>query len=77
MKATIESTTEIVDVTQDGRVKARVWEGKTERGVPFVAYIVFVQSKSADDNAEFVRDLLECKVPTPETLKAIDARMIL
>lgn len=77
MKATIESTTEIVDVTQDGRVKARVWEGKTERGIPFVAYIVFVQGKGTDNHAEFARDLLECKVPTPETLKAIDLRMIL
>lgn len=79
MKATMESTDRIVPVrTGDGRtVRVRVWEGKTERGVPFVAYIAMIQCAVEHDQAELERDLEEHKPPTAETLRAIDARFIL
>ena len=77
MKATITSTTAIVSLDGAGKVKARVWEGITEAGVPFTAYIVTCQVHKDADNSEFERELHEHKEPEPATSRAIDARMIL
>lgn len=87
MKATITSTDRIVEIDAVGvecdsqygsgglcRTKARVWEGVTEGGVAFVAYIPLVMVHAADDNSEFERELAEHKSPEPDTLRAIDAR---
>lgn len=75
MNATIESTNAIVEVKPG--VRARVWEGRTEGGVPFTAYIMLCQVLTADDNAEFERDLQEeRKAPNDATRRAIDARML-
>lgn len=80
MKAHIESTDRIVPIKAvgfEGQTLARVWEGKTEAGVPFVAYIPIVQVHRAEDNSQFERELREHKPPTPATMRAIDARMII
>lgn len=76
MKATITSTSTIVDLDKAGTIKARVWEGVTENGIAFTAYIPYVQVRGSADNAEFERDL-EHKPPEPSTQRAIDMRMIL
>lgn len=79
MKATIQSTERIVTMAdvQGNHAFTRVFEGVTERGVPFVAYIMMVQVKKDADNAEFERDLSEHKQASPETLRAIDLRFVL
>ena len=80
MKATITSTDQIVDIDavgHPGQTKARVWEGMTEGGVPFTAYIPFVQVLKDDDNREFERELSEHKPPEVGTKRAIEARFIL
>jgi hypothetical protein len=79
MKATIESTDRIVTITdpQGAKALARVWEGTTAAGIPFVAYITMVQVRSNQQAAEFERELQEHKLPEPETLRAIDLRFIL
>ncbi len=80
MKATITSTDRIVTIKAigfDGQTKARVWEGITEAGVPFTAYIPIVQVHKANDNAQFEAELTKHKPPSSDTLKAIDTRMIL
>jgi hypothetical protein len=80
MKATIASTDRIVTIKAigfEGQTKARVWEGTTEAGVPFTAYIPIIQVHKAQDNAQFEAELTEHKQPTPDTLRAIDARMVL
>jgi len=79
MKATIESTTECVDMINlaGATYRARVWEGITEGGVAFTAYIVTVQVRKDADNAEFERDLQEHKPPSLETIRAIDPRFVL
>lgn len=90
MKATIVSTDQLVaiDAPADNpvermarpgppimrRVMARAWEGVTENGVQFTAYIPLMQVRSKDDNAEFERDLTEHKRPDPDTQRAIDMR---
>lgn len=80
MKAKIESTDQIVDIKaigHAGMTKARVWEGMTEAGVRFTAYIPVVQVHKQDDNTQFERELSEHKPPEDWTLRAINARMIL
>jgi hypothetical protein len=77
MKATIESTDQIVPVKADGReVRCRVWEGKTERGIPFTAYVVLVQVASEQKQDEFEQALKEHKKPSAETRRAIDRRLL-
>jgi hypothetical protein len=79
MRAQIVSTDQIVDVKavgHPGMTKARVWEGVTENGVRFTAYIPVVQVARTDDNSQFERELSEHKPPEDWTRRAIDARMI-
>lgn len=59
------------------RVMARVWEGETESGVKFTAYIPVVQVARTDDNSQFERELSEHKRPEDWTRRAIDMRLIL
>lgn len=79
MKATIVSTDKIVPITDPNgaRALARVWEGVTENGIPFVAYITRVQVRSNLDGREFERDLQEHKPADAETLRAIDLRFVI
>lgn len=79
MKATIQSTERVVKMAdvEGNQAFTRVFEGITERGVPFVAYVMVVQVKRDADNTEFQRDLSEHKQASPETVRAIDARFIL
>lgn len=79
MKAAITSTDQIVDIPaigHPGMTQARVWEGITERGVRFTAYIPFVQVHRQDDNSQFERDLCESKSPEDWTRRAIEARFV-
>lgn len=80
MKATITSTNQIVDIKaigHPGMTKARVWEGVTDSGVQFTAYIPIVQVLKADDNSQFESELQEHKVPELSTVHAIEARMVI
>jgi hypothetical protein len=80
MKAQITSTDQIVNVKAvgfEGQTKARVWEGMTEGGVRFTAYIPIVQVHKGDVNSQFERELSEHKPPEDWTKRAIDARMVL
>lgn len=77
MQATITSTDIIVSVDADGKVMARAWEGITEKGVRFTAYITTCQVHRLCDNSEFERDLKETTKPAEAaTLRAIDARLL-
>jgi hypothetical protein len=79
MKATIESTTSIIEMNDSiGRpFRCRVWEGVSEGGVAFTAYIPIVQVKTDQNNSEFERELSKQKPPDAETLRAIDLRFII
>lgn len=72
MKATIQKTDQIVTV--DG-VQARVWNGVTEKGIPFTALIYRLGVKREDDAGEFERELQEMPAPKPVN-KAFDPRLI-
>ena len=79
MKASIESTTEIVTIRdiEGNPCKARVWSGLTRNGVRFTAYVTLVQVARAADNSQFERELQEHVPPDAETRRAIDLRLIL
>lgn len=84
MKATIESTDVIVESVptygpcERADVHARVWEGVTENGVEFVAYIMTLQVRTEADNSAFERELIEHhKKPSAATQRAINLRHVL
>lgn len=77
MKVQLESTDKVIELIVGGvAIPARLWEGETEAGVKCHAYITRIAVANSDDSAEFERDLLEQKAPSP-ALQAIPLRMIL
>ncbi len=78
MKATISSTDRIVEVSDPSgrRVAARVWEGVTEGGIPFTAYVTQVQVRDGGE-AEFNRELVRSGPPSAETSRAIELRYVI
>ena len=77
MKVVLESTTKIVRLVVEGReVPARIWEGTTSSGIPCHAYITRIAVAPDQDAAEFERELLEQRRPTP-AIEAIPLRLIL
>lgn len=75
MKITIENTSKIVNL--DG-VPARIWEGKSESGIPVICFItrIMVPEGEGIDYAEFKRELAEERPPSPE-VEAIPLRLLL
>lgn len=79
MKATIQSTSRIVEVgsAATGFVPGRVWEGVSEDGVPFFAVITRVAVHRDADNSRFEAELQEHTPPSVEQLIAIPLRMVI
>ena len=73
MKAILESTSKMV--TMNG-VPCRIWEGVSDGGVPFLAFITRVAVKLDADNSQFEKELKETKSPSAEA-QAYPLRMIL
>jgi hypothetical protein len=77
MKVELESTTKIVRLIVDGReVPARIWEGRTESGIPCHAYITRIAVADNLDASEFERELVEHRRATP-AVDAIPTRLII
>lgn len=80
MKITLESTDQLITLEVNGTdVPARIWEGRTESGVPVHCYITRVcVPKTADPEhiAEFERELVEQRVPRQPSV-TIPMRLIL
>lgn len=74
MKVTLESTGKIVYLNE---IPARIWEGKTESGIPLHAFITRVAVDRAADTTQFEKELEEMKPPSPEVNRAYPLRMIL
>ena len=74
MKLTIESTTRIIDI--GGGLQARLWEGRTESGVPvqvLVTRVAVANDAPSDVLERFERELAEQRAPSV----AWPARLIL
>lgn len=83
MKITIHSTEKIVSLADPGMrgtaLKARVWEGVTESGIPvhcFVTRIAPTIPRNDPRQSEFQQQLQECQPPTAE-IAAYPLKMIL
>lgn len=77
MKLIIESTEKIVELkTAQGVVPARIWEGRTESGIPVHCYVTRVAVERTQDGTEFERELQEHRAPSA-VVAAIPARLIL
>jgi hypothetical protein len=63
MRIVIESTTKTV--TLNG-VPARIWEGKTDSGIPCHAYITRIAVDREEDSREFDADLQEHRPPSAD-----------
>ena len=63
MKVTLESTTKTV--TLNG-VPSRIWEGKTESGVPVHAFITRIAVHKDADCSQFEAELRECAAPSAD-----------
>ena len=60
MKLTLQSTTDTGTVEVNGaQVPARIWLGKTESGIPVVAFITRLAVPDGYDPTEFERELSE------------------
>jgi len=73
MKMQIESTTKIVSFNG---VPARVWEGKTARGVPVIVFVTRIAVDKAHDADELACELLEQAPPSADAAN-FPARMLL
>ena len=80
MKITIESTEKMVEIANGGdTVPARVWDGKTDAGVPVIAFITRISPRiplNDPRQQDFQRELKETRAPSADT-QAIPLRMIL
>jgi hypothetical protein len=77
MKAIIESTSKVIELQiPTPSTKVRIWEGFTEHGVKFHAYIVRVVVAPDQDSSQFDKELTETRAPSAE-VAAIPLRMIL
>lgn len=77
MKVTLESTEKVVQIVVNGTsVPARIWEGKSKKGIACHAYITRIAVANNDDSSEFEKDLTEHKAPTAE-IAQIPLRLIL
>jgi len=73
MKIKIENTEKIVDLNG---VQARVWEGKTDSGIPVHCFITLISPQTNENIEQFDKELKEQKAPSAE-ISAIPARMLL
>ena len=79
MRVTLESTTRTVEIVAASgeRIPARVWEGKTDKGIRCYALITRIAVHKDDDAGEFEQDLREQRAPSAEAARAFDSRLVL
>jgi hypothetical protein len=73
----VESTSRLAEVVMDGAaVPARIWEGRTEAGVPVICWVTRIAVKRDADTRQFEAELVEQRAPSAEA-QAFPLRMIL
>lgn len=78
MKITIESTDKMIEI-RNGRsghfCQGRLWEGKTESGIPIQCVIIRVATPGQENQEQFVKELRECRPPEQE--QAFSLRLVI
>ena len=68
MKIILEPTSQITEITDFKTgiaVPARLWVGRTATGIPVQALITRIAAPGKYNQADFQRDLIEQRAPTP------------
>lgn len=73
MKITIENTSKIVYLEN---VPARIWEGKTDSGIPVICFITRIAADKNFSLEQFEKELQAERAPSAE-VQAIPLRLIL
>ena len=73
MQIAIRNTEKIVELNG---VPARVWEGKTDSGIPVHCFVTRISPQTNENIDQFEKELQETDQPTPE-VEAYPLRMIL
>lgn len=73
MRITLEPTSQFAEANG---VRARVWQGTTESGVPLQALIMQVAVHKDHDQSQFLAELKEVDAPRPD-VQVFPARFIL
>jgi hypothetical protein len=77
MTITVSSTSKIVTlIAGNSEIQCRIWEGRTERGIPVHCYIPRLVAREDSDCSQFEEELQETRKPSAE-IEAIPLRMIL
>jgi hypothetical protein len=66
----LKSTDRIIDING---IESRLWEGKTESGIPVHCLIVRIAVNKEADQSEFEKELLYCDPPSPASNAAFPA----
>lgn len=74
MKILIESTETFAKVRGTA---ARLWEGKTEGGIPIVAYVSLIRASVDEDCAAFEAELREVPPPINEWPLANNSHLLI
>ena len=79
MKIELESTDRIITLVSDqGEIPARVWQGRTDGGIPIFALISRVAVSSRQDQSRFEAELKEVHAPADaDAVTVFPLRMIL
>lgn len=80
MKIILESTDRVVTIAtanSRGEIEARVWQGKTDSGIPVVALIPRIAVPEGQPQEEFRRELQEHAAPSEDALRSFPLRMII
>jgi hypothetical protein len=81
MKLTIEATDVVTTLVADRgagpSIEARLWEGRTESGIPVTVFVTRLAVAREEDQAAFEAELVETRPPTGDLAAAVPARMIL
>ena len=73
MKIEIESTEKIVELNG---VQTRVWDGKTDSGIPVHCFMVRISPQTHENIEQFEKELKEQKAPSADIL-SYPLRMVL
>ena len=71
MKATMTSTSRFVQL-YPAEIGARVWEGETDTGIRFTAYVAAINVNAGSDGAALSREIAASAPPSIETETAIE-----
>lgn len=74
MIITVESTTKTVTING---VPARVWEGRTESGIPVHCFITRIAVARTEDASQFERELQACRPVSAQLDAAYPSRLVL